>query len=61
MSIPVFGLILSVIVISFLTAGNSVFGLSAASPNSTESSAQQPKVPVKTHEYTLIAEDTTID
>ena len=55
------GLILSVIVISFLTAGNSIFGLSAASPNSTESSVQQPKVPVKTHEYTLIAEDTTIE
>lgn len=51
MSIPVLGVTLCIIVISFLSAGNSIFGLDSANLNST----------VKTHEYTLIAEDTTIE
>ena len=51
MSIPVLGVTLCIIVISFLSAGNSIFGLDTANLNST----------VKTHEYTLIAEDTTIE
>lgn len=61
MSIPILGFILSVIVIAILSAGNSISGVSATSLNNTENYGQQPKVPVRTHEYTLIAEDTTIE
>ena len=62
MPIPVFGITLCiVIVIGFISIGNSVSGLSTTSVNSTENYLQQLNSQANTHEYTLIAEDTTIE
>ncbi len=59
--VSVLGFIVSVIVLSILSAaGNNIYALSTASLNNTENHGQQTKGQVKTHEYTLIAEDTTI-
>jgi len=61
MSVSVLAIIVAVIVITIFSAGNNISGLSIGSVNSTENYGQQLKAAVKTHEYTLIAEDTTIE
>ncbi len=59
MSISKLGIILSVVAVIIFCAGNNISSLSYASSDNTEIYGQQPAA--KTLEYTLIAEDTTVE
>ncbi len=58
MSVSLIGFIVTLVVISVYAAGSNI---SVFSINNTENNGQQPHAPIRTHEYTLIAEDTTIE